>query len=91
MNTQIEVENLKCIGCASTIIKALTQIKGVSLVEVDPETALVEVTYSEDASLSDIKATLTSLGYPEVDTVRGLNKLVTSAKSYVSCALGKLP
>ena len=90
MNTKIEVENLKCSGCATTIKKELELIKGVTSIEVDNESALVDVTYLDNETLYKVKTRLASLGYPESNTLHGVNKLTANAKSYVSCAIGKL-
>lgn len=89
MNAQIIVENLKCNGCATTIKKDLAQMNGISSVVVDIETARIDVGFDETLPLAAIKQKLTSLGYPEVNTVRGISKVAANAKSYVSCAAGK--
>jgi copper chaperone len=90
MNTQLEVENLKCNGCANTIKKELAAMKGVLSIEVDTETALVKVSHEDTVSLESIKGKLTSLGYPEINTLHGIPKIAANAKSYVSCAIGRL-
>jgi copper chaperone len=90
MNAEIVVENLKCNGCANTIRKELTGMEGVSSVEVDKDAALIRVSYVETLPLDTIKQKLSHLGYPEVDTLHGLNKMAANAKSYVSCAVGRL-
>lgn len=90
MNAQIELDNLKCNGCATTIKKELKLMKGVSDVGVDHDTAVVTVVYAETVALSAIKDRLASLGYPEIDSLQGMSKIAANAKSYVSCAVGKL-
>jgi copper chaperone len=90
MNASIEVDNLKCSGCANTIKKELIMIDGVSSVIVDNETSVIDVSYASDDVLTKVKSRLTHLGYPETDTLHGVNKLAANAKSYVSCALGRL-
>ncbi len=89
MNAQIMVENLKCNGCATTIKKELAQMNGISSVVVDIETARIDVGFDETLPLTAIKQKLTSLGYPEANTVHGISKVAANAKSYVSCAVGK--
>lgn len=90
METVIVIDNLKCGGCASTIKKNLQPFKNVEDVVVDPETDKVTITHQQAIDLGAIKDKLHSLGYPERDTTEGLDKLASSVKSYVSCAIGKL-
>ncbi|MDQ3141445.1 MAG: heavy-metal-associated domain-containing protein [Bacteroidota bacterium] len=90
MTTQIFVDNLKCGGCAGTITKQLKSFPEVSSVKVDIENDFVEVDYVNNFPLSNIKKRLASLGYPEKDTVKGFQKISANAKSYISCAIGKI-
>ncbi|MCU0338943.1 MAG: heavy-metal-associated domain-containing protein [Spirosomaceae bacterium] len=84
----ISVENLKCGGCANSIKSAIVKLTGVSDVAVDKETSVVTVNY-DDALLTRMTLVekLKSLGYPEENTE---NDLLTKAKSYVSCAIGRI-
>jgi copper chaperone len=85
----LHVENLKCGGCANTIKKSLSGISGVSVVDVHPETG--EVIFEADPGLRPkVAETLRAIGYPETGTVTGIAASVANAKSYVSCAIGKL-
>ncbi len=85
----LHVENLKCGGCATTIKKSLAGLSGVTAVDVDPEKG--EVVFQADPGLRPkVAETLRAIGYPETGTVAGLAASVASAKSYVSCAIGKL-
>lgn len=87
MNT-IQVENLKCGGCANTIVNGLSTIEGVEDVSVDNKTDTVS--YKGDESTRElVKAKLISLGYPEKGSVKGLTSGLATAKSYVSCVIGK--
>ncbi len=80
----IEVENIKCSGCMNSIKNALTKIEGVSSVFIDLKTETIEV---ESTTEKDKLVTILSdLGYPE----KGNNTLFKKAKSYVSCAIGKM-
>jgi len=64
MQYRIDVENIKCEGCASTIRDALGRIGGVHEVEVD--IAAGRVTVAADEGLRDaITAALQASGYPE--------------------------
>lgn len=82
---KIEVENLKCNGCAGTIKKGLNAIEGVSDLSVDIETKIVAFN-SEIETIATVKEKLSKMGYPEKGTGNSFQK----AKSYVSCAIGKL-
>lgn len=86
MTTTIHIENLKCGGCAATIKKGILGIDSVSDVEVDVETSEVKVFHEKDIA-SVIKEKLSKLGYPESGDK---NTLVHKAKSFVSCAVGRL-
>jgi copper chaperone len=90
MKTSIAITNLKCGGCASTITHSLSQIKGASLITVNKETETVELSYDDAAVLVEVKDKLLKLGYPEKGTTEGLEKLAAGARSYISCAIGKL-
>lgn len=86
MQTIINIENLKCGGCASTIKKELLAINGVEEVQIDVDTATVSVK-SEPQFLETIKEQLSKLGYPEVGAK---NTVLHKAKSFVSCAVGRV-
>lgn len=86
MITEIQIENLKCGGCASTITKGLLDVKGVENVTVDVEKSIVTVT-TTSPNFDEIKQKLTKLGYPETGSK---NTVLHKAKSYVSCAIGKI-
>jgi copper chaperone CopZ len=87
MKTQLVLQNVKCNGCASTITSKLTELGFVSVVVVDAELGTVEVTYEKEANLPEILETLRKLGYPQMGDT---NPLSTKAKSYLSCAIGKM-
>lgn len=87
MKTTLIVQNLKCGGCANTIIKKLSEVKGISDVTIDVDNSSVHFDYLTINSFFSVKNTLKSLGYPiEGET----NSTISKAKSYVSCASGKL-
>lgn len=87
MKTRIHIQNLKCGGCANTIIKNLTQLNAISDVEVDVEDSVVSFEMESEKDLEQVKTTLKKIGYPEDGEV---NSLGSKAKSYVSCAVGKM-
>jgi len=87
MKTQIKIENLKCNGCASTIRNGLLKFKEISTVNIDIENSIVEIVYdSNEGDVEKYIAKLKALGYPQVDD----NSLISKAKSYVSCAIGRV-
>lgn len=86
MKHEIYIENLKCGGCAATITKGLSGIEGVAEVNVNVEEAFVSFT-SEESLLPSVKEKLSKLGYPEVGDK---NTLGQKAKSFVSCAVGRI-
>ena len=86
MTTIIHIENLKCGGCAATIKKGILGIDSVENVDVNAETSEVSVSHKTDV-ISQIKQKLSKLGYPESGDK---NTLAHKAKSFVSCAVGRL-
>lgn len=87
MKTLIEIENLKCNGCANTIKKSISRMNGVKNVEVLFEPESVAIEYDEnEIGREDFVQLLSKLGYPE----RGNNSLIKNMKSYVSCAIGRV-
>jgi len=87
MKTTIKIQNLKCSGCANTITSKLSELSNISNVKVNVDEAKVELDYFNELDLENAKEVLKSIGYPEVGEV---NSLGTKAKSYVSCAIGKM-
>lgn len=87
MKTTLEIQNLKCGGCAHTITSKLNDLSQISDVEVDNEKYSVTFTYTTDSKLLEAKALLAKLGYPEVGDK---NAITTKAKSFVSCAIGRM-
>ena len=89
MAYQVKVENIKCGGCASTIRSKLEAIEGVSGVDVQVEDGIVSIEAAEDTREA-VTARLTSLGYPESGTAEGIAAAKARARSFVSCAVGRL-
>ncbi len=90
MKHLFEVENVKCGGCANTLKKALLDDFGE--VEVDLETMPRRITIeAEEVDEEKLKTKLRSIGYPlssdELSTLQNVN---AKAKSFVSCAIGKM-
>ena len=85
----IEVENIKCGGCANTIETRLRKLDAVTDVQVEVEQGRVTVEAGDNdrATLAEI---LLRSGYPEKGTAEGIKAASARAKSFVSCAIGKL-
>ncbi|GAL68468.1 heavy-metal-associated domain-containing protein [Jejuia pallidilutea] len=87
MKTTLEIQNLKCGGCANTIINKLSTVSGIDTVSVNTEHNTVELSYESEAHLEDAKKLLKTIGYP---IAGDKNALGTKAKSFVSCAIGRV-
>ena len=87
MNTSITVQNLKCGGCANTITTKLAELENISEIKIDIDNSVVAFNHNNQAEVIAVKDRLKTLGYPSVDDD---NNLVSKAKSFVSCATGKL-
>jgi copper chaperone CopZ len=81
------IQNLKCGGCANTVRKGLESIPGISDVMVDNEESSVTFKYISEIDFNNAHEKLISMGYPFEDDD---NSLITKAKSYVSCAIGRM-
>ena len=90
MQQTFEVKNVKCGGCANTLKKSLFQEFGEVEVdlEVDPRKITLEI---EEEQMEALKLKLRSLGYPlTTDSLNSFQTVSTTAKSFVSCAIGKI-
>jgi copper chaperone CopZ len=84
---KIHIENLKCNGCANTIRREIERFEEVEKVEVSHEDSSVTVAFEAgDDFREKITKRLAKLGYPE----QGHNSRINQAKSYVSCAIGRI-
>ena len=90
MKQTFEVHNVKCGCCANTLTKSLKDDFG--SVEVDLSVNPRKITLDiEDNKIEELKLKLRSLGYPLTnDELSGFEKATTTAKSFVSCAIGKI-
>lgn len=85
-----EVLNVKCKGCSYTLKKSLQNYFGD--VEVNLEVQPRQITLSiEENKIQSLREKLITLGYPMSDeNLDTISKLTTTAKSFVSCAVGKM-
>lgn len=87
MTISIKIQNLKCGGCAKTITDSLSKITTISDVNVVIEDDLVSFSPESEAAIATVEKRLLDLGYPPEGTK---NSVVSKAKSFVSCATGKI-
>ncbi|KAB5490926.1 MULTISPECIES: heavy-metal-associated domain-containing protein [Flagellimonas] len=87
MKTTFQVQNLKCGGCANTISSKLSELEGIQSVIVEKENSSVSFEHQYPDDISLVKKALRKMGYPTVDDENGI---LLKAKSYMSCASGKL-
>lgn len=87
MKTSIIVQNLKCGGCVNTITNKLSEIENISDVIVNKDTSTVSFKAQSSNDVLLVKNKLKALGYPLADDKNGF---VSKAKSFVSCASGKI-
>ncbi len=86
-NINLEVENIKCGGCENSITKSLLGLNGVLSVEkIDRDKQSIDLKISDECDVNAISEKLKSMGYPP----KGDNDWISNAKSYVSCAIGKV-
>jgi len=85
--TTINILNLKCNGCANTIKKGLLSLEGVNEVEVTLESFEIKINEVTESIFNTVKEKLSKMGYPEVGDA---NSLLHKAKSFVSCASGRM-
>ena len=82
---EIFVENIKCSGCINRIKNALKAFSDVKSVEILLEEEKV-IIHGKNLNKSIFVTKLDRMGYPE----KGNNTFLKEAKSYVSCAIGKV-
>ena len=91
MEQMIEVENIKCGGCANTIKKKLEERYSPESSEIDIEQGTVRYEHESEAALStEVEEALLALGYPKRGSVEGLGNVKAKAVSFVSCAIGRI-
>ncbi len=89
MTYDISVENIKCGGCANTITTRLNAMDVVDSCEVNIEKGIVTVS-GDESYKAEVTQLLLKLGYPEKGSAEGLKAAKAKAKSFVSCAVGRI-
>lgn len=87
MTTTLEIQNLKCGGCAHTIISKLNNLEGIQNVSVDTNSNTVSFENELASEVESATKLLSKLGYPVSGDVNSIGK---KAKSFVSCAVGRM-
>ena len=90
MKQTFEVLNVKCGGCANTLTTKLAKEFGEVTVnlEIEPRQITLDV---EETNIPALREALKGLGYPMSDEdLSTLEGFTTTAKSFVSCAVGKM-
>lgn len=85
MRQKLIVNNIKCGGCETTVRDRLSKIEGVTNISADSATGAVEFDYVDELAFEKVREKLNNLGYTETDP-----NLIDTAKSYVSCMIGKM-
>ncbi len=90
MKRVLQVENVKCQGCATTLKNRLQESFG--SVEVNLETIPREITLDvEDEKMEELGEALKKLGYPlSCEKLNFIENTSAKAKSFISCAVGKI-
>jgi len=90
MKQTYEVENVKCGGCANTLKNKLKNTFGDVEVNLDVMPRKITLDISNE-QITDLKIQLRNLGYPLTsDELSTLQNVGAKAKSFVSCAIGKM-
>lgn len=87
MKTSLEIQNLKCGGCANTITKKVSVLEDVSELEINNDNNTVAFQHENEGTINKVQELLNSIGYP---VVGDKNAITTKAKSFVSCAIGRI-
>ena len=80
------IQNLKCEGCLSRILKKVSEVPGISDPILDIEKDEITFHYSSFNTPELVKKALKKLGYPLYDES---NTIKDQVSSYVSCMLGR--
>jgi len=90
MTKTFQVLNVKCGGCANTLKTKLEPKFGEVEVNLDVMPREITLDINEE-QIPELREALKSLGYPMSDEDLGFVENTTAkAKSFVSCAIGKV-
>ena len=90
MKQNFEVLNVKCGGCANTLKSSLKDLFGEVEVNLEVDPRIISLNIDEE-KIPELRIKLKKLGYPMSDEdLTKFEDISTTAKSYVSCAIGKI-
>ncbi|NER16853.1 heavy-metal-associated domain-containing protein [Spongiivirga citrea] len=87
MEKTFRIQNLKCGGCETTIIKNMVDIQGVKSVELSVPKNEITIDVDTPLTLEKVRKKLSRLGYPVVGERNNIGKKATS---YLSCVIGRI-
>jgi len=91
MKKSFKALNIKCSGCANTVKESLKSQFGDVDVDLTQEPRVVTLEIKDEQAELDFRKKMKSLGYPMEDEEMGtFIKGSLKAKSFVSCAIGKI-
>ncbi|MFD2724649.1 heavy-metal-associated domain-containing protein [Hyunsoonleella rubra] len=87
MKTTLYIQNLKCAGCEFSIIDKLAELKNIYKITIKLQYATVTFEHKTKNDIDIVKKALSKMGYPPFGAK---NTLAKKAKSFVSCASGRI-
>ncbi|MDD3475703.1 MAG: heavy-metal-associated domain-containing protein [Sulfurimonas sp.] len=91
MQKSFKALNIKCDGCANTIKESLKSEFGEVDVDLSQEPRVVTLEIKDEEAEQNFLKKMRSLGYPlEGEELGTFTKGTLKAKSFVSCAIGKI-
>lgn len=91
MKKSFKALNIKCGGCANTVKESLKSQFGDVDVDLTQEPRVITLEIKDEQAELDFRKKMKSLGYPMEDEEMGtFTKSSLKAKSFVSCAIGKI-
>ena len=91
MQKSFKVQNVKCGGCANTIKESLKDEFGEVVVDLTQEPRVITLEIKDEEAEASFRKKIRSLGYPMEDEELGtFAKGGLKAKSFISCAIGKM-
>ncbi|WP_321778844.1 heavy-metal-associated domain-containing protein [Sulfurimonas sp.] len=91
MKKSFKALNIKCGGCAKTVSDALKKDFGEVEVDLEQEPRVVSVDIKDEEHEKLFRKKMRGLGYPMDDEELGtFTATGLKAKSFVSCAIGKM-
>lgn len=90
MQQTLQVENVKCGGCAQTLRTKLEPLFGTVKINlmVQPREITLDI---EEAQMPQLREALLEVGYPlSSDELNFVQTASTKVKSFVSCAVGRM-